>query len=241
MPQAYASSRHCPGSAMHATGNPRLNSGGQRSWTSRSTENRRPRRHATGHAMTRQVGPWTVLFLCPSNASRSILAEAALKARAGNRFHALSAGPTPAARVVDLALQTIRAAGLSIDGLTPKSWDGIAGSLATPVDFVFAVCDPELEEACTAFPDAPLTAIWPIADPARVEGDLPRRRAFVTTMLTLQKRIDALVGLPDEALAQLTVARQAASMAALAALSADEGAVTAFEAALDADAGGGRS
>lgn len=69
--------------------------------------------------------PLHVLFLCPHNSARSILAEASLNHLGKGRFKAFSAGsslrenqqPNP------LALQVLALAGISTEGLRSKSRD----------------------------------------------------------------------------------------------------------------------
>ena len=60
---------------------------------------------------------YNVLFLCTGNSARSVLAEALLNRAGGDRFRAYSAGSFPKGDVHPMALQVLREAGLSTEGL----------------------------------------------------------------------------------------------------------------------------
>ena len=68
------------------------------------------------------VRPYRVLFLCTGNSARSVLAEATLRAWAGHRFEAFSAGSRPAGQVNPFALEQLAAEGIPTTGLRSKSW-----------------------------------------------------------------------------------------------------------------------
>ncbi|PJN93524.1 hypothetical protein CNY89_20185, partial [Amaricoccus sp. HAR-UPW-R2A-40] len=64
---------------------------------------------------------YNVLFLCTGNSARSILGEAVLNHLGKGRFRAFSAGSQLKGQVHPLALETLRNAGISTEGLRSKA------------------------------------------------------------------------------------------------------------------------
>ena len=156
---------------------------------------------------------YEVLFLCTGNSARSIMSEVLLNRRGGGRFRAHSAGSHPTGQVNPFAIATLQHAGLPIEGLRSKNWDEFAGPGATPLDFVFTVCDNAAGEVCPVWPGQPMTAHWGIPDPAAVQGpDAQKRKAFEEAYLTLERRILLFVSLPIRSLDKLTLARKVADI-----------------------------
>ncbi|MPW15519.1 arsenate reductase ArsC [Paraburkholderia sp. CNPSo 3157] len=140
---------------------------------------------------------YNVLFLCTHNSARSILAEAALNARAGNRFVGYSAGSHPGAGPNPFALELLRSLDIPTDGLHSKSWDEFAKDGAPKIDFVITVCDDAAGEVCPIWPGHPAKAHWGVADPSRAEGgDDEKRAAFHRAYAQLCRRIDMFTNLP---------------------------------------------
>jgi arsenate reductase len=140
-----------------------------------------------------------VLFLCTGNSARSILAEALLNARAGNRLKAYSVGSHPKGEVHPLALTVLRTCEIGTDGLRSKSWDEFTGEEAPHMDVVITVCDQAAAEACPLWPGAPVKVHWGLPDPAAATGsDAERLAAFAATFTLLEKRIELMLGLPLE-------------------------------------------
>jgi protein-tyrosine-phosphatase len=138
--------------------------------------------------------PHNVLFLCTGNSARSVMAEALINDRGVGRFRGFSAGSHPKGAVNPHAIETIRAHGLSAEGLRSKSWDEFAGPGAPVMHFVFTVCDNAANEVCPIWPGRPATAHWSIEDPAAVEGDeAMKRRAFEDAFRELDARITRFV------------------------------------------------
>lgn len=103
-----------------------------------------------------------VLFVCVGNAVRSQWAEAILRAEAGERFEAFSAGTAP--RGVDpRALHELEKMEISTEGLYSKSVDELAGQ---SFDFVITLCDKSRQECDTILHGAEVIA-WDIADPSQ--------------------------------------------------------------------------
>ncbi|MGY3231848.1 arsenate reductase [Luteibacter sp. HA06] len=140
-----------------------------------------------------------VLFVCTGNSARSVLAEATLRAWAGSRFEAFSAGSQPAGHINPFALETLAAAGISTAGLRSKSWDEFAGGDGTPIDLVVTVCDSAAAEPCPVFFGDFVRTHWGLPDPAAVEGtDDAKRAAFADAHATIRARLMAFLTLSPE-------------------------------------------
>jgi arsenate reductase len=115
-----------------------------------------------------------VLFVCTHNSARSQMAEAFLRALAGERFEVASAG-TEATRVHPLAIQTMREVGIDLAGHTSKS---LVSFVEQPWDYVITVCD-SANERCPVFPGRTTRIHWSFDDPSQVTGtDQERLQAF---------------------------------------------------------------
>ena len=164
--------------------------------------------HST-HAMN-------ILFLCTHNSARSILAEAILNHLGQGRFRAFSAGSSPRENQQPnpLALEALRNAGVSIEGLSSKSWDVFATPQAPHMDLVITVCDNAAGEICPYWPGQPATAHWGYADPSEATGDDDKKRqAFVQTMHLMRKRLEIFVNLPMTRLTRLSIEKTARDLA----------------------------
>ena len=159
--------------------------------------------------------PLNILFLCTHNSARSILAEALLNDMGGDKFRAFSAGSSPRENQQPnpLALEALQNIGISIDGLSSKSWDVFATPDAPKMDLVITVCDNAAGEVCPFWPGQPATAHWGYPDPSEVKGsDDERLAAFRQTMLMIQKRLQLLVSLPLAGISPLTLQNEARNL-----------------------------
>jgi hypothetical protein len=66
------------------------------------------------------------------------------------------------------------------------------------------VCAAVAAETCPQFRGQPMTAHWPIDDPALVSGD-GERTAFWNAYLALQRRIELFLNLPIESIDELSL------------------------------------
>ncbi len=155
---------------------------------------------------TKMTPAFNVLFLCTHNSARSILAEAILNQLGGGRFHAYSAGSAPAAAPNSEVIAKLRALGHDTGGLRSKSWDEFTGASAPRMDFVITLCDMLEEGACPDFGTVPVTAAWPLPDPAKFSGSAVERSALLNELYaSLNRRIGILVSLPFASLDRLAI------------------------------------
>ena len=103
-----------------------------------------------------------VLFLCTGNSCRSILAEATFNHLAPSGSRALSAGSHPAGYVHPRSLALLAREGISTEGATSKSWEG----LPLVPDIVVTVCGSAAGETCPAYLGPAVHTHWGVEDPA---------------------------------------------------------------------------
>lgn len=106
-----------------------------------------------------------VLFLCTHNSARSQMAEGLLRALAGDRFEAFSAGVV-ATEVRPLAIAAMAEIGIDIRGQRSRRLDEYLGR---SFDLAITVCD-EAREACPFFPGAARQLHWSFEDPSAATG-----------------------------------------------------------------------
>jgi arsenate reductase len=134
-----------------------------------------------------------VLFLCTHNSARSQMAEALLRAKAGDRFEVASAG-TEATHVRPLAMKAMAEIGIDLSGHTSKTLDRF---VEEPWDVVITVCD-SANEACPVFPAAAKRLHWSFPDPSQATGDEEQRLAvFRRVRDQIDARITDWIRTPD--------------------------------------------
>ena len=112
-----------------------------------------------------------VLFLSSANSARSQMAEALLRALAGDAFEAYSAGSVPR-DLHPLALAVMAERGIDLGDQQPKDLREFIG--VTEFTHVITVCDRD-EKACRVFPGKGAREYWPMRDPATAEGSAEER------------------------------------------------------------------
>ncbi|MBI3819503.1 MAG: arsenate reductase ArsC [Planctomycetes bacterium] len=111
-----------------------------------------------------------VLFLCTGNSCRSQMAEAILRARAGDRYDSRSAGTEPKSEIHPLAIRVMAERGIDLAGQRPK---GVAAFLGrAPVRHLIIVCGGANDSCPTTFPGVVTREFWPLEDPASAAGPL---------------------------------------------------------------------
>jgi arsenate reductase len=142
-----------------------------------------------------------VLFVCTSNSSRSIMAEAILNGIRNTQFKAFSAGSHPKGEVSPNALKLLSMNHLPTEGLRSKDWSEFSGPNAPELDFVFTVCDKAAGEMCPVWPGQPLTAHWGVEEPSLKEGENKTiEQKYLEVATILRRRIELLLALPVEKL-----------------------------------------
>ena len=117
-----------------------------------------------------------VLFLCTGNSARSQMAEAFLRAYAGESFDVHSAGLKPKGHILPEVLAVMQERGLDMDGQTSKSVSEYLGK--TIFAHTITVCG-DAEENCPAvFLNMGKHEHWPFDDPAAFEGTASEKLEF---------------------------------------------------------------
>jgi len=113
-----------------------------------------------------------VLFLCTHNSARSQMAEGFLRAMAGERFEAQSAG-TEKTSVNPLAIKVMAERDIDLSGHTSKIYDAL---LKEHWDYLITVCD-DANERCPFVPGQVKRLHWSFEDPSRAPGSEAARLA----------------------------------------------------------------
>jgi len=137
-----------------------------------------------------------VLVICTGNSCRSIISEALFNHLGKGRITAFSAGSQPLGRLNAGAVALLQWHGISIEGMSSKSWDAFADQ---PIDVAITVCDNAAGETCPVYLRPVLRAHWGLSDPGHVKGtDDEVKAAFETTYKAVERRINQMLALPLE-------------------------------------------
>jgi len=133
-----------------------------------------------------------VLFLCTHNSARSQMAEGFLRALAGDRFEAGSAG-TEKTAVNPLAIRVMAERGIDIGAHTSKRYEDV---VPPPWDYLITVCDDQAER-CPVVPGSVKRLHWSFEDPSRATGREEQRLAvFRRVRDQIQARVSAWLKAP---------------------------------------------
>ncbi len=131
----------------------------------------------------------TVLVLCTGNSCRSVMGEALINHLGEGRFHAVSAGSSPAGYIHPGSLSTLDRHKINYQNPYSKSWDEFSSA---KFDYVITVCDQAAEEQCPAFLGRCKRLHWSIPDPANEKGSQQDiDNAFETAFQLLKSRIES--------------------------------------------------
>ena len=153
---------------------------------------------------------YNVLFLCIRNSARSIMAEAILNKVGKGRFRAFSGGPTPSPTGPrPEVLATLRALNHDVTGLRSKDCTEFWSPGAPEMHFVIQLCEAPLAGVCGELGTDPVTAAWPLPDPAKFTGRAVERQVLLNELYgALLRRISVLTSLPVASLDRMTLTRQ---------------------------------
>lgn len=116
------------------------------------------------------------------------MGEALLKAIAGDRFEALSAGSRPAGYVHPVAIQVMAEVDISLETHESKDIRQFLPPAGTPPDVIVSVCD-SADETCPVFPAAVRRLRWPLTDPAGIADPAEQRDVARRVRDELRERI----------------------------------------------------
>jgi arsenate reductase len=134
-----------------------------------------------------------VLFLCTGNSARSQIAEGLFRKLSRGRADVFSGGTHPQADVHPMAVDLLKARfDVDTSVLHPKDLNRFVGQA---FDYVITVCD-RTAETCPTFPGDPERIHWSFDDPAAVEEEGARRRAFESVANGLAARLRVWMALP---------------------------------------------
>jgi arsenate reductase len=140
---------------------------------------------------------FNVLFICTRNSARSIMAEAILERMGRGKFHAYSAGSSPADAPMPEVLERLSTIGHDVSPLRSKSWNEFMKADAPRMDFVLTLCDAGDGEVCPDLGERPVTAVWPFPDPARFRGsDIERTTLLNELYGMIRRRLAGFTSLP---------------------------------------------
>jgi arsenate reductase (thioredoxin) len=152
--------------------------------------------------------PLTVLFLSTGNSARSLLAEAILRQKGGDRFNARSAGFKPLRDVHSQTIALLAAQGVPAEHLHTKGWsEFVAAAHVLKIDVIVTLSE-EAQKNCPAWPGDPVRVHWPVDDPLAAERSEVMEWKFRKCFATLENRIATLIKTrispnPSELLLQL--------------------------------------
>ncbi len=107
-----------------------------------------------------------ILFLCTGNSCRSQMAEGFGRHFGKDLINVCSAGIAPAG-VNPLAVQVMGEAGVDISA---QSSDALSMALLKDMDLIITLCG-DARESCPVVPGKAEKRHWPLADPAKAEGN----------------------------------------------------------------------
>lgn len=137
-----------------------------------------------------------VLFVCTSNTTRSILAEAIARDAAGDLLNAYSAGTRPGMTPDPFTIETLQLHGIDTRHLSSKPIADFERDNTPPFNFIFTLCDQAVNEDFLIGAGQPIRAHWGLPDPARMTGTYTERsHAFDTSFKFLTARIEAFLAL----------------------------------------------
>jgi len=155
------------------------------------------------------IAAFNVLFLCTRNSARSLMAQSILEKVGKGKFNAYSAGSDPARSPMPEVIEKLQALGHDVSGLHCKSWDTFVGHDAPQMDFVIALCDTLQGQDCPDVGPNPITASWPLPDPAKFKGTPAERATMINELYgMIRRRLEIFINLPYASLDRLALKKR---------------------------------
>ena len=152
---------------------------------------------------------FNVLFLCTHNSARSLMAQAILGQVGRGRFNAYSAGSDPARAPMPEVIEKLKTLGHDVSGLRCKSWNEFIGPDAPRMDFVITLCDTLEGQDCPDVGDKPVTAAWPLPDPAKFSGTAIERATMINALYgMIRRRLEIFINLPYASLDRMALKKR---------------------------------
>lgn len=152
---------------------------------------------------------FNVLFLCTHNSARSLMAEAILQQVGKGKFNAYSAGSKPAKAPMSEVIEKLETLGHDVEQLRCKSWNEFTGPSAPRMDFVITLCDVLQGQQCPDFGEKPVTAAWPLPDPAKFTGSAVERATMINELYgMIRRRLEIFVNLPYASLDRMALKKR---------------------------------
>lgn len=152
---------------------------------------------------------FNVLFLCTHNSARSLMAQAILTQVGKGRFNAYSAGSEPARAPMSKVIEKLKALGHDVSGLRCKSWNDFTGADAPRMDFVITLCDTLHGQDCPDLGNKPVTAAWPLPDPAKFAGNEVERATMINALYgMIRRRLEIFINLPYASLDRMALKKR---------------------------------
>jgi protein-tyrosine-phosphatase/DNA-binding transcriptional ArsR family regulator len=152
---------------------------------------------------------FNVLFLCTHNSARSLMAQAILHQVGKGRFNAYSAGSEPASSPMPEVIDKLVALGHDVAPLHCKSWNEFARPDAPRMDFVITLCDTLDGQDCPDLGDKPITAAWPLPDPAKFSGSATEHATMINALYgMIRRRLEIFINLPYASLDRMALKKR---------------------------------
>jgi len=150
-----------------------------------------------------------VLFLCTRNSARSLMAQSILEKIGKGKFNAYSAGSDPARSPMPEVIEKLKALGHDVSDLHCKSWNTFVGPDAPQMDFVIALCDTLEGQDCPEVGSNPITASWPLPDPAKFKGTPAEHATMINELYgMIRRRLEIFVNLPYASLDRMALKKR---------------------------------
>lgn len=138
------------------------------------------------------VKPLTILFIDSGNASASIIAEALLRHKGGNRHKAVSGGTAALGKLNPRAIACLKKHDVKTDDLGSKSVAVYAAAeQAVKVDVVITL-DDAAQAMCPPFLGRPVKAHWPV-EAIDSAPEAQQEWMIEKAYLALEQRIEAML------------------------------------------------